>query len=124
MFAPEPTDDRTFVPRPRPLSPLCYVQRVCSLAGTCLPRRNRKSRHRHPTRRFRESGGLSRLVPVAEWERMMLVRDYHGQHKNTAGFTQWFEQAKLLSGLVSIVQLLRLDLLARPAARESRVIAV
>ncbi len=74
---------------------------------------NTKSQTSQSYRRFRESGGRSLLVPVAEWERMMIVRDYHGQHKNTAGFTQWFEQAKLLSGLASLVQLLRLDLFQR-----------
>ncbi len=74
---------------------------------------NSKSQTSLSYRKFRESGGRSLLVPVAEWERMMIVRDFHAQHRNTTGFTHWFEQAKLLSGLASLIQLLRLDLFQR-----------
>ena len=53
------------------------------------------------------------MVPIPEWERMMMVREFHARHKLDPGFTGWFEQTKLLSSLVLIVQLLRLDLLGR-----------
>jgi GTPase SAR1 family protein len=74
---------------------------------------NSKSQTSLAFRKFRESGGRSLLIPVAEWERMLITRDFHSQHRNTVGFTRWFEQAKLLSGLASLIQLLRLDLFQR-----------
>jgi GTPase SAR1 family protein len=78
---------------------------------------NTKSQTSTQLRKFRESGGRSLLIPVAEWERMMIVRDFHNQHKNDAGFGRWLEQAKLLSGLASLVPLLRLDLFQRNVAK-------
>jgi Helicase HerA, central domain/AAA ATPase domain len=74
---------------------------------------NSKSQTSVAFRKFRESGGRSLLVPVAEWERMMVVRDFQSQHRNDSGFNRWFGEAKLLSGLASLVQLLRLDLFQR-----------
>jgi len=84
---------------------------------------NRKNQTAQAFRKFRDSGGRSILVPIPEWERMITVREFHTRHRNDAGFSGWLEQAKLLSGLVSIVQLLRLDLLARPAARIAEPVA-
>ena len=78
---------------------------------------NTKSQTAQAFRRFRESGGRALLIPLAEWERIITVRDFHAQHMSLPGFTAWFEQAKLLSGLVAIVQLLRLDLLNRNLAK-------
>ncbi|MEQ1647811.1 MAG: helicase HerA-like domain-containing protein [Hyphomicrobiaceae bacterium] len=78
---------------------------------------NTKSQTALAFRRFRESGGRALLIPLAEWERIMTVRDFHSQHQTLPGFKDWFEQAKLLSGLVAIVQLLRLDLLNRNLAK-------
>ena len=74
---------------------------------------NRKNQTAQAFRKFREAGGRSVMVPIPEWERMMMVREFHARHKRDPGFTAWFEQTKLLSSLVLIVQLLRLDLLGR-----------
>ncbi len=78
---------------------------------------NRKNQTAQAFRKFREMGGRSILVPIPEWERMITVREFHNRHRSDAGFAGWVEQAKLLSGLVAMVQLLRLDLLGRPAPR-------
>ena len=74
---------------------------------------NTKSLTAQVFRKFRESGGRALLIPLAEWERIMTVRDFHTHHKQDPGFARWFEQAKLLSALGAIVQLLRLDLVNR-----------
>ncbi len=74
---------------------------------------NKKNQTAQIYRKFKEAGGRSLLVPIPEWERMMAVREFHARHRHDAGFAAWFEQAKLLSGLVLIVHLLRLDLLGR-----------
>lgn len=44
---------------------------------------------------------------------MMMVREFHTHHRSDPGFDTWFTNAKLLSNLVSMIQLLRLDLLGR-----------
>ena len=74
---------------------------------------NTKSQTAQAFRKFRESGGRALLVPLAEWERVLTVREFHNHHKQDPGFARWFEQAKLLSALSAIVQLLRLDLVNR-----------
>jgi Helicase HerA, central domain/AAA ATPase domain len=74
---------------------------------------NTKSQTAQAFRKFRESGGRALLIPLAEWERVMTVREFHNHHKQDPGFLRWFEQAKLLSALSAIVQLLRLDLVNR-----------
>ncbi len=74
---------------------------------------NTKSQTAQAFRKFRESGGRTLLVPLAEWERVLTVREFHTHHRQDPGFARWFEQAKLLSALSAIVQLLRLDLVNR-----------
>jgi len=74
----------------------------------------RKNQTAQAFRKFRESGGRALVVPMAEWERMMTVREFHARHRTDPGFGGWLEQAKLLSGLSVLGQLLRLDLLAGP----------
>ena len=74
---------------------------------------NRKNQTAQAYRKFREAGGRSVMVPIPEWERMMMVREFHARHRRDVGFAAWMEQAKLLSGLVLMVHLLRLDLLGR-----------
>ena len=74
---------------------------------------NTKSQTAQAFRKFRESGGRALLVPLAEWERVLTVREFHTHHRQDPGFAHWFEQAKLLSALSAIVQLLRLDLVNR-----------
>lgn len=74
---------------------------------------NTKSQTAQAFRKFRESGGRALLIPLAEWERIMTVSEFHNHHRQDPGFARWFEQAKLLSALSAIVQLLRLDLLNR-----------
>jgi Helicase HerA, central domain/AAA ATPase domain len=78
---------------------------------------NKKNQTAQAFRKFRDSGGRSILVPIPEWERMMTVREFHAHHRFDPGFRTWFEQARLLSSLAPLVQLLRLDLLARPTPR-------
>jgi len=78
---------------------------------------NTKSQAAQAMRRFRESGGRALSVPIAEWERMMTVREFHAFHRNDPGFPGWFADAKLLSNLIVIIQLLRLDLLGRQMPR-------
>lgn len=75
---------------------------------------NRKNQTAQAFRKFRDGGGRSLLVPIPDWERMLMVREFHAHHRYDPGFARWFEQAKLLSGMIPIVQLLRLDLLGRP----------
>ncbi len=71
---------------------------------------NRKNQTAQSFRKFRESGGRQIMVPLADWERMMTVREFHAHHRHDPGFAGWYEDAKLLSNLICIVQLLRLDL--------------
>ena len=77
---------------------------------------NKKNQTAQTFRKFREGGGRSLLVPIADWERMMMVREFHAQHRHDPGFAEWFEAAKLLSALPSLMQMLRLDLLVTPAS--------
>jgi DNA helicase HerA-like ATPase/Txe/YoeB family toxin of Txe-Axe toxin-antitoxin module len=74
---------------------------------------NRKNQTATAFRKFREHGGRALIVPLAEWERMMMVREFHTHHRQDPGFAGWLSNAKLLSNLPSIIQLLRLDLLGR-----------
>jgi Txe/YoeB family toxin of Txe-Axe toxin-antitoxin module len=74
---------------------------------------NKKNQTAQAFRKFRDGGGRQFLVPIPEWERMMMVREFHAHHRNDPGFAAWFESSKLLSNLISIIQLLRLDLLGR-----------
>lgn len=74
---------------------------------------NTKSQAAQAMRKFREGGGRALTVPIAEWERMMTVREFHAHHKSDPGFGAWFADAKLLSNLIVVIQLLRLDLLGR-----------
>jgi len=71
---------------------------------------NKKNQTAQAFRKFRESGGRSLLVPITDWERMMMVREFHAQHRHDPGFAEWFRAAKLLSGVPALVQILRLDL--------------
>jgi DNA helicase HerA-like ATPase len=72
---------------------------------------NRKNQTAQAFRKFRDLGGRQFLVPIPEWERMMMVREFYNHHRNDPGFAAWFAGAKLLSRLVPMTQLLRLDLL-------------
>ena len=73
---------------------------------------NKKNQTAQAFRKFRDGGGRSLLVPISDWERMMMVREFHAQHRNDPGFAAWFEGAKLLSGVPALAQILRLDLIA------------
>ncbi len=74
---------------------------------------NRKNQTATAFRKFRENGGRALIVPLAEWERMMMVREFQTHHRQDPGFAGWLSNAKLLSNLPCIIQLLRLDLLGR-----------
>jgi DNA helicase HerA-like ATPase len=79
---------------------------------------NRKNQTAQAFRKFRDGGGRQFLVPIPEWERMMMVREFFNHYRHDAGFAQWFAGAKMLSKLSPLAQLLRLDLLgygAKPA---------
>jgi GTPase SAR1 family protein/Txe/YoeB family toxin of Txe-Axe toxin-antitoxin module len=78
---------------------------------------NRKNQTAQAFRKYRDEGGRSILVPIPDWERMMTVAEFHARHRGDPGFAAWVEQAKLLSGIAAIIQLLRLDLLGRPVLR-------
>jgi len=78
---------------------------------------NRKNQTAQAFRKFRECGGRSILVPIPEWERMLTVHEFHARNRHQLGFGDWIAEAKPLSGLLPIVQLLRLDLLGRSATR-------
>ena len=74
---------------------------------------NKKNQTGQAFRKFRELGGRSILVPIPDWERMMMVCEFHAQHRRGAGFGQWFERTKLISEILPVAQLLRLELFGR-----------
>jgi hypothetical protein len=78
---------------------------------------NKKNQTAQAFRKFREAGGRSVLVPIPDWERMMTVREFHAQHRHDPGFADWFQRAKLLSEILALVQLLRLDLFGRKVGK-------
>lgn len=81
---------------------------------------NKKNQTAQAFRKFREGGGRLFTIPIPEWERMMTVREFHAHYKNDPGFQAWFEDAKLLSNIISIISVLRLDLLGRALPRSQR----
>ena len=80
---------------------------------------NKKNQTAQAFRKYRDAGGRSLWVPIPEWERMIMVREFHEHHCNDPGFDRWFAGAKLLSNVIAIIQLLRLDLLGRPLPASS-----
>lgn len=103
------------------------LDRVLSSMGTkqCFMLRasdfppNRKNQTAQAVRKFRENGGRTLSVPIAEWERMMMVREFQTHHRLDPGFMDWLAGARLLSNLTVIIQLLRLDLLGRTLPRSA-----
>jgi len=81
---------------------------------------NKKNQTAQAFRKFREGGGRLFTIPIPEWERMMMVREFHAHYKSDPGFQAWFEDAKLLSNMIAIVNILRLDLLGRTLPRVTR----
>ena len=85
---------------------------------------NRKNQTAQAYRRFLADGGRGLVVPIHEWERMMMVRGFHARHGSSPNFSTWLQSAKLLTVLPALTQLLRLDrgnsetATAKPAARE------
>ncbi len=75
---------------------------------------NKKNQTAQAFRKYRDAGGRSLLVPIPEWERMIMVREFYAHHRNDPGFKRWFANTKLLSNVIAVIQLLRLDLLGRP----------
>ena len=67
---------------------------------------NRKNQTAQAFRKFRDGGGRQILVPIPEWERMMMVREFYNRHRHDPGFATWFAGAKLLSKLPPMIQLL------------------
>jgi len=72
---------------------------------------NKKNQTAQAFRKFREKGGRSILVPIPDWERMIMVREFQAQHRLDPSFGDWFQRTKLLSAIPCVAQLLRLDLL-------------
>jgi DNA helicase HerA-like ATPase len=72
---------------------------------------NRKNQTAQAFRKFRDGGGRQILVPIPEWERMIMVREFYTHHRNDPGFAAWFAGTKLLSKLAPMIPLLRLDLM-------------
>ncbi|HEX4892506.1 MAG TPA: ATP-binding protein, partial [Hyphomicrobiaceae bacterium] len=70
---------------------------------------NRKNQTAQAFRKYRDAGGQSLMVPIPEWERMMTVREFHRQHRNDPGFGGWFSEARLLSSMLPVVRLMRLE---------------
>lgn len=64
--------------------------------------------------KFRSAGGRTIMVPIPDWERMITVREFHAFHRQDKGFLPWFESAKLLSGVLAISRVLRLEALMKP----------
>ncbi|MBS0241098.1 MAG: DUF853 family protein, partial [Proteobacteria bacterium] len=95
----------------------CYMLRASDFPP------NRKNQTAQAFRRFREAAGRSLLVPIPEWERMITVREFHARNRTQVGFGDWMADAKLLSGLLPVIQLLRLDLLGRSAVRHQEQVA-
>ncbi|MGF1650992.1 MAG: ATP-binding protein, partial [Hyphomicrobiaceae bacterium] len=85
--------------------------RTCFMVRASDFPQNGKNQAAQAYRKYREAGGRSLQIPLRDWERMMTVREFHLHHRNDPGFAEWFAQAKLLSGLGPIGQILRLDLL-------------
>lgn len=81
---------------------------------------NKKNQTAQAFRKFREGGGRLFTIPIPEWERMMTVREFHAHYRNDPGFQAWFEDAKLLSNIIPIINILRLDLLGRALPRTTR----
>ena len=81
------------------------IDRVLSAMGdkSCFMLRasdfppNKKNQTAQAFRKFRENGGRSLLVPIPDWERMMMAREFHAQHRQDPGFGGWFQRAKLLA---------------------------
>src|SRR4029079_9672112 len=84
---------------------------------------NRKNQTAQAVRKFRENGGRTWTVLIAECERMMRVREFHTHHRQDPGFSAWLGNAKLLSNLPAIIQLLRLDLLGRALPKSAAAVA-
>lgn len=86
--------------------------RMCfMLRASDFPPTNRKNQTAQAYRKYKEAGGRSLIVPIPEWERMLTAREFHLHHRQDPGFADWFADAKLVSSLETIAQLLRLDLL-------------
>lgn len=83
---------------------------------------NKKNKTAMAFRQFRDGGGREMLVPIPEWERLMTIREFHSFHRNDPGFAQWFETAKLLSGVHVISRLLRLDAFGRQLAPQRQTV--
>lgn len=95
----------------------CMGEKNCFMLRTGDMPPTRRNQAAQALRKFRDNGGRSILVPAIEWEKMMTVREFHTHHRSDPGFKDWFASAKLLSNLMPIIQLLRLDLLGMEMPR-------
>jgi len=64
--------------------------------------------------KFKTAGGRQTMVPIADWERIQAVCQFHIDHRHDPGFAIWFESAKLLSNVLAVSRILRLETLIRP----------
>jgi len=62
-------------------------------------------------RQIVNAGGRLIEVQESDWSRMMTAREFQTNHRQEPGFARWFAEARLVSNLDPISQLLRLDLI-------------
>ena len=74
---------------------------------------NNKSGTGQSLRLYQQSGGRRLVVTLNEWERMIALDEFRKRSRQEPGFMAWLAEAKPLSGLPAISELLRLDLLGR-----------
>ena len=62
-------------------------------------------------RQIVNSGGRLMEIQESDWSRMMTAREFQTNHRQEPGFSRWFSEARLVSNLEPVAQLLRLDLI-------------
>ncbi|MEO1710955.1 MAG: helicase HerA-like domain-containing protein, partial [Pseudomonadota bacterium] len=87
--------------------------RTCFLIRASEFPPSKKNQAAQVFRKYREEGGRHMMIAIPEWERIMTAREFHLHHRDDPGFAEWFADAKLVSGLTPIAQMLRLDLLGK-----------
>ncbi len=66
-------------------------------------------------RKLQLEGGSKLLVSHWEWERMLMLEDFHARNWHESGFLAWLKASRIMTDLPSIQRVLRLDFM------ESRV---
>ncbi|KAB2848556.1 MAG: DUF853 family protein [Hyphomicrobiaceae bacterium] len=74
---------------------------------------NNKSGTGQSLRLYQQSGGRRLVITLNEWERMIALDEFRKRSRQEPGFMAWLAEARPLSGLPAVAELLRLDLLGR-----------